>query len=184
MANYIINENKKHKSIEITFEGKPVEAVRTLLKQNHFRWNRKKSLWYGFMDKAEMAKLLGNKVKYEKPAEKTETKKSVKSAKKGTADIIDLFDDAIASDEVEYILATPSGFITSKGKMDMDSGCVIEKRGEGWIATDYLSGMRVAKETTKKALMDKLAALKDKLEATRSTEKYQQMVEKAQKEVA
>lgn len=47
---YTITKNEQFNSIEITFEGKPSEAIRTALKEMHFRWHGVKKVWYGYKD--------------------------------------------------------------------------------------------------------------------------------------
>lgn len=44
MATYTINE--EFNGIEITFDTKPAEEIRNALKENGFRWHRKKAIWY------------------------------------------------------------------------------------------------------------------------------------------
>lgn len=51
-ANYTITNNAKYNSIEITFDGKPSEAVRDALKALRFRWHRQRGIWYGYADPA------------------------------------------------------------------------------------------------------------------------------------
>lgn len=45
---YKIIKNSQYNSNEIYFSGKPSEEVRKALKTLRFRWNGKKSCWYGF----------------------------------------------------------------------------------------------------------------------------------------
>ena len=44
---YTITDNTEYNSIEITFNEKPSEAIREVLKAKKFRWNGKKKVWYG-----------------------------------------------------------------------------------------------------------------------------------------
>ena len=44
---YTITDNSEYNSIEIKFNEKPAEAIRDVLKANKFKWNGKKSVWYG-----------------------------------------------------------------------------------------------------------------------------------------
>ena len=44
---YTITDNAEYNSIEISFNEKPSEAIRDVLKTNKFRWNGKKKVWYG-----------------------------------------------------------------------------------------------------------------------------------------
>ena len=48
-----IANNEKWKSYELTFDGKPSEQVRDLLKANGYRWNKTRGIWYGFTDISE-----------------------------------------------------------------------------------------------------------------------------------
>ena len=50
---YTISRNDAFKSVEVTFEGKPSEAVREALKALKFRWHSVKKLWYGYATEAE-----------------------------------------------------------------------------------------------------------------------------------
>lgn len=45
---YAITENKQFGSFEITFNGKPSEAIRDALKAAGYRWHGIKKLWYGY----------------------------------------------------------------------------------------------------------------------------------------
>lgn len=52
---YSINYNAEHKSTEIMFDGKPVDAIRTALKNIGYCWHSVKKIWYGYTD-AETAR--------------------------------------------------------------------------------------------------------------------------------
>lgn len=47
-----IAKNENYNSYEITFDGKPSEHIREILKSNGYRWNRTRGIWYGFSDVA------------------------------------------------------------------------------------------------------------------------------------
>lgn len=69
--NYTINRNEQFNSLEITFEGKPSEAVRDILKSFRFRWHGVKKVWYGYADeKALRAALEGQEDKPQPSARK------------------------------------------------------------------------------------------------------------------
>lgn len=51
---YTISKNPKFDSLEITFDDKPSEAVRSALKALRFRWHSVKKLWYGFARESEV----------------------------------------------------------------------------------------------------------------------------------
>lgn len=55
---YSITINQKFNSLEITFDSKPSEAIREVLKSFSFRWNPKKSIWYGFAEREELENAL------------------------------------------------------------------------------------------------------------------------------
>ena len=47
---YTIRPNAQYGSLEITFDSKPSQEVRDALKENKYRWNGKKGIWYGKTD--------------------------------------------------------------------------------------------------------------------------------------
>ena len=47
---YTITNNPEFKSLEILFDGKPSEAIRTALKELRFRWHGVRKVWYGYKD--------------------------------------------------------------------------------------------------------------------------------------
>ena len=53
---YTIKANQTYNSIEVYFDGKPGETIRTALKALKFRWNNKKMCWYGFATTEEVKK--------------------------------------------------------------------------------------------------------------------------------
>lgn len=50
---YEITRNENFNSYEITFDGKPAENVRDLLKANGYRWHGRRGIWYGYKDIAD-----------------------------------------------------------------------------------------------------------------------------------
>jgi len=65
---YEIKPNEQFKSLEIYFTEKPEAETRDALKALRFRWNPKKSCWYGFADLATLSETLEN-VTGKKPEE-------------------------------------------------------------------------------------------------------------------
>ena len=63
MTNYTINTNHQFNSLEITFNDKPSEKIREKLKALKFRWNPKKSVWYGFAKKEEVEQAIDSDIK-------------------------------------------------------------------------------------------------------------------------
>lgn len=51
MTNYTITNNDYFKSIEISFNEKPSEQIRNILKALRFRWHYTKKVWYGYANK-------------------------------------------------------------------------------------------------------------------------------------
>ena len=59
MTTYRINE--EFNGIEITFESKPADEIRSTLKENGFRWHKAKRLWYAKQtpERQKLAESLG-----------------------------------------------------------------------------------------------------------------------------
>lgn len=51
---YTINHNSQFNSLEVSFNGKPSEAIREALKSLRFRWHGVKKVWYGFADEMKV----------------------------------------------------------------------------------------------------------------------------------
>lgn len=49
---YTMTKNAQFNSLEITFDGKPCEAIREALKALRFRWHGVRRVWYGYADEA------------------------------------------------------------------------------------------------------------------------------------
>lgn len=164
---YSIKKNEKYNSIEIKFDAKPAEDVRNTLKQNHFRWNRKTQVWYGYMDMDAAKKMLGSEV----AADTTQPKPK---------QVFFAAEEVKVASEVTYYVAKSDGTYEQRtGHLDADSGCVVEKRGKDWVATDYESGAGVCKAPTKAELTKKLSEVKDRLAAFRKTEQYASLCQKS-----
>ena len=71
---FTITDNAEFGSLEITFDGKPSEAVRDVLKAHKFRWHSKKGVWYGKGERADIVKTLQEAYKTETQENKSETK--------------------------------------------------------------------------------------------------------------
>ena len=72
--NYTITKNPAFNSIEITFDGKPAEAVRDALKALRFRWHNVKRVWYGYTDEETARAAIEGKNGAQKPAKPAEKK--------------------------------------------------------------------------------------------------------------
>lgn len=55
---YTITSNNTFNSLEVTFNEKPSAQIRNILKSLKFRWNPKKSVWYGYSTKETLQKAL------------------------------------------------------------------------------------------------------------------------------
>ena len=58
MTKYTITKNQQFNSIEISFDGKPSEAIREALKALRFRWHGVKKVWYGYASEEEARKAI------------------------------------------------------------------------------------------------------------------------------
>lgn len=89
MTTYRINE--EFNGIEITFESKPADDIRSTLKENGFRWHRAKGLWYAKQtaERIALAESLAEGKTQKAPMTKT-TKKAEKTNKFGVK-VGDLF---------------------------------------------------------------------------------------------
>lgn len=76
--NYTITANPEFNSIEITFDGKPSEAIRTALKDLRFRWHNLKKVWYGYTDEETARKAIETA---ENPTETKAPKTAAKTEK-------------------------------------------------------------------------------------------------------
>lgn len=57
---YTITSNAQFNSIEILFDAKPSEAVRSALKSLKFRWHNQRGIWYGYKDEATVREAIEN----------------------------------------------------------------------------------------------------------------------------
>lgn len=70
-------KNNEFNSLEISFDEKPSEEVREILKANRFRWHSVKKVWYGYKSQEEIEKAL-NGLKATKPAKQEQNNHSLK----------------------------------------------------------------------------------------------------------
>ncbi len=76
---YTITTNHTYNSIEILFDGKPSEEIRSALKALRFRWHNVKKVWYGFStEEAVKSAIDGKPTKTAKTTKTTENKYGVK----------------------------------------------------------------------------------------------------------
>lgn len=66
---YEIRQNTKYNSLEVYFDGKPSEAVRTALKEKKFRWHSVNKCWYGYgISEEALAAVITGTTTEEEPA--------------------------------------------------------------------------------------------------------------------
>lgn len=80
---YTITNNAKFNSIEILFDAKPSEAVRSALKSLKFRWHNQRGIWYGYRSEQEVREAIENACPElnKKEVGQTKTAKEGKAAK-------------------------------------------------------------------------------------------------------
>ena len=66
---FSITDNAEFGTLEITFDGKPPQAVRDAMKDKKFRWHKVKGVWYGKGDRAEIATAIQNAYAAEEKAD-------------------------------------------------------------------------------------------------------------------
>ena len=67
---FTISDNVEHGSLEISFDSKPSDEVRHVLKENKFRWHKVKKVWFGYTDRQTITDALHAAYEAEaKPAE-------------------------------------------------------------------------------------------------------------------
>lgn len=64
--NYTITNNEQFNSLEVMFDGKPSEEIRTALKALKFRWHGVKKVWYGYSTKEAVKAAIEGKASTEK----------------------------------------------------------------------------------------------------------------------
>ena len=89
MTAYTINTNTEFNSTEISFEGKPTEAIRDALKALRFRWHSVKKVWYGYKTREEVEAA----IKGEAAETKAAPKKTEKANKYGVK-VGDIFESS------------------------------------------------------------------------------------------
>ena len=67
---FTITDNVERGSLEISFDSKPSDEVRNVLKENKFRWHKVKKVWFGYTDRQTITDALHAAYEAEaKPAE-------------------------------------------------------------------------------------------------------------------
>ena len=55
---FTITDNAEHGSLEISFDSKPSDEVRHVLKEHKFRWHKVKKVWFGYTDRQTITEAL------------------------------------------------------------------------------------------------------------------------------
>lgn len=102
MTAYTITANNEFNSIEISFHGKPSEAIRAALKDLRFRWHGVKKVWYGYTTEEAARKAIdtaeGNTTTETAKAEKKPAKAAEKVNKYGVK-VGDIFEASWGYDQ-------------------------------------------------------------------------------------
>lgn len=99
--NYTITKNEQYNSLEISFAGKPCEAIRDALKALKFRWHGVRRLWYGYTDETTARAALdgaNGSASAQVPAKDQNEKPSRPTAEKPAAVLTPLWDRCNISD--------------------------------------------------------------------------------------
>jgi hypothetical protein len=91
MTTYTIATNPDFNSIEITFPGKPSEAIREALKALRFRWHGVKKVWYGYTTEETARQAIEN-AEGEKPTEAKKPAAKAEKVNKYGVKVGDIFD--------------------------------------------------------------------------------------------
>jgi N12 class adenine-specific DNA methylase len=139
---FTITDNAQYGSLEITFDGKPPVQVRDALKENKFRWNGKKGVWYGKADRRAITEALNEAFETEnsKPStaapQQSEFEKAFRNATQEERDeVVDAINQNIkithiAPTEIrESASAEISEEVTSNGTEE--AGTVLPHRSDG-----------------------------------------------------
>ena len=91
MTNYTITANESFNSIEITFDGKPSEAIRNTLKDLRFRWHNVKKVWYGYKDEQTVKEAIAAAETGKQTTEETKSAPKTEKANKYGVKVGDIF---------------------------------------------------------------------------------------------
>lgn len=138
--NYTITTNTTYNSTEISFDGKPSEAVRDALKALRFRWHGQRRVWYGYKDAETVrAAIEGNSTAAAEPKAKQSEKPS--SAAKVDRDALRVqFCKAWNSpkmvdycvNKVAAVAVLPSGEIITVDKQSIEKDFCFGESGYGY----------------------------------------------------
>lgn len=88
---YTITKNEAFRSIEISFDSKPSEAIREALKGLRFRWHGVKKVWYGYSTEEAVRAALGETAE-KKAATKTNAPRKAEKVNKYGVKVGDIFE--------------------------------------------------------------------------------------------
>ena len=103
---FTISDNVEHGSLEITFDSKPSDAVRDVLKENKFRWHKAKKVWYGYGSREDIQNALHDayesetEAATENPAMQTMRDMGAKPVGENMLDVTDLFFPGLKQEEI------------------------------------------------------------------------------------
>ena len=137
---YTVSHNEQFNSIEITFDRKPGDAVRDVLKAHGFRWHRARGLWYGYADADEITREINAAIQGDTtPAPKTPKTAKPAPVNKYGVKVGDLFRCSWGYDQTQndfYQVVALCG--SSSVRVREVCPEMIESRGISWGAEDRI----------------------------------------------
>lgn len=158
---FTITDNAQYGSLEITFDGKPPVQVRDVLKENKFRWNGKKGVWYGKADRSAITDALNKAFEAENsvaenPAMQTLREMGARPVGENGLDVTDLMFPQLKQQESEEALAPTTPAIRSEAEEAeqiygqdaaptlrlMDREYVVQRKSNGTYSVSVVSSKR------------------------------------------
>ena len=143
---YTITPNTTFKSLEITFDKKPPQAIIDTLKTLKFRWHGVKRLWYGFADETALRKALGEEIPTAQTAPKApkakapETPKAPEVIKDKRTGKIRYYKAIMRNGNKSFVEAWGKPMTVELPDRKIICACECFKPG-GWKITDTATGM-------------------------------------------
>lgn len=142
---YTITRNPEFDSIEILFDGKPIEAVRNAIKSLGFRWHKTKGIWYGYGNEDDIKAVIDSADSgCSIPASEKPIKKSADPTKELLPKYRKYLEDVWGNDKhmVDYCMGEVSQLV------ELDNGMMIEIEKQS-IEKDFCFGYSDSRYDTK-----------------------------------
>ena len=154
---FTITDNAQYGSLEISFDGKPSEAVRDVLKENKFRWHKTKKVWYGKTDRQTITDALNAAYEAEnaepataEPVQSDFAKKFWNASQEERDEVVEAIHqntkiDHIAPSEIrESVDVVKNEEVTSNGENADNQGTVQQPESDGRGAAPVLDELQAA----------------------------------------